>query len=617
MKKYFASFLLLSILPGITFGASARYTQLVREKQRKMEQLEKCMGASKGLKIAGVSTLGLTAVGVAGNIAEANIIKNNESAIAKTDKKIEQTKQEIAEKQAEIADKKAQEQKKVIASRTLKNVAEQDIAEINSLGGNIGDKAIAHGYQPEQLPQNLSSKFATAMLGFINRCYGLKGQNGIETVSAGAKSETDWRSLTIGEYGEDKVLDNLNENIIAECKIETCVAATHIKQGNSCVEKSADCTSQAKQNDVHVVSAIKKNNKCEIQECEKGYGVNADKTACLINELQEISVSTCTADVLASLHASVGSAKESGCFVQKCVSGYHLELNGKTYTVEEYENMNFDSAMKCVPDKKQLSESEKIKCHADISRTFLYSGVPDKYQSKHGEYLNDLQNRVADKDGYISMEINGISSKCKKGQKWSECSGNISFLKAIANIYTQKYAENIECGDSNDLSINLYIENKQTAQDCTNGTVWSPSMQRCQDPETAAANAEFDRRLKECQKGGAAGYSIDKGCLCESEILQEWDGTKCVMKDTESINACKKSGGRWENAKCNCPGGPDEYDTGTKTCKRIEILRPELTGLTVAPVSAPEIKSVNIPTFSAQPAVVAQPTAMQQMLFAQ
>ena len=95
MKKYFFPILLISVLPGIAFGASARFTQLVREKQQKMEQLEKCMGASKGLKIAGVSTLGLTAVGVAGNIAEAKMIDSNTKTIAKNTEKIKTAQEDL------------------------------------------------------------------------------------------------------------------------------------------------------------------------------------------------------------------------------------------------------------------------------------------------------------------------------------------------------------------------------------------------------------------------------------------------------------------------------------------------------------------------------------------
>lgn len=110
MKKYFISFLLLLIAPSMCLGASARYTQLVREKQRKMEQLEKCMGASKGLKIAGVSTIGLTAVGVAANIAESKTIKTNEKAIEKKKKEIESAQAEIVKLQEEKAKKDALEE---------------------------------------------------------------------------------------------------------------------------------------------------------------------------------------------------------------------------------------------------------------------------------------------------------------------------------------------------------------------------------------------------------------------------------------------------------------------------------------------------------------------------
>ena len=105
MKKYFLFSLLVMIMPSLCFGASARYTQLVREKQRKMEQLEKCMGTSKGLKIAGISTLGLTAVGVAGNIYEADAIKTYDSQIKSAEKKIKSTEDYIKEKDAELKKK--------------------------------------------------------------------------------------------------------------------------------------------------------------------------------------------------------------------------------------------------------------------------------------------------------------------------------------------------------------------------------------------------------------------------------------------------------------------------------------------------------------------------------
>lgn len=108
MKKYFLLGLMIAIAPNICFGAGARYTQLVREKQRKMQELEKCMGASNGLKIAGLSTIGLTAVGVAGNIAEAQKLQEYDDAIAKKNKDIEAKEKAIADEKEKIA-KKQQE----------------------------------------------------------------------------------------------------------------------------------------------------------------------------------------------------------------------------------------------------------------------------------------------------------------------------------------------------------------------------------------------------------------------------------------------------------------------------------------------------------------------------
>lgn len=105
MKKYFLIGIIMAIVPNICFGASARFTQLAREKERKMAELEKCMGSTKGLKIAGISTLGLSAVGVAANVVEAKKIKDYDSSIESTTQQIEKTKTEINKKTDEIQKK--------------------------------------------------------------------------------------------------------------------------------------------------------------------------------------------------------------------------------------------------------------------------------------------------------------------------------------------------------------------------------------------------------------------------------------------------------------------------------------------------------------------------------
>ncbi len=98
---------LVVLVPSLSYGADSQIEELIRQKQGKIERLEKCQGATKGLKIAGISTLGLTAVGVGANIAEATKIKANETTITQNESKITSMNKEIAEArcQAELMSK--------------------------------------------------------------------------------------------------------------------------------------------------------------------------------------------------------------------------------------------------------------------------------------------------------------------------------------------------------------------------------------------------------------------------------------------------------------------------------------------------------------------------------
>ena len=96
MRKYILLGLLIGIMPNLCLGASIRYSQLIKEKQRKIEELEKCTGSTGKLKIAGISTLGLTAAGVAGNVVEAQKIKEYGKESEKLDKKLETARTEKA-----------------------------------------------------------------------------------------------------------------------------------------------------------------------------------------------------------------------------------------------------------------------------------------------------------------------------------------------------------------------------------------------------------------------------------------------------------------------------------------------------------------------------------------
>lgn len=118
MKKAIVSSLVLSMIPGLCLGVNDRIYKLMQEKQEKMEKLEKCQGTTKNLKIAGISTLGITAVGVGTNIAEAVVLNDYKSDVAKAKDardaqlkiKNERVKAELA-RQQEIANKQNSETK--------------------------------------------------------------------------------------------------------------------------------------------------------------------------------------------------------------------------------------------------------------------------------------------------------------------------------------------------------------------------------------------------------------------------------------------------------------------------------------------------------------------------
>lgn len=118
-SKMFLMFV-LGITPQITLAEDPRIQELISQKQAKMQRLEKCQGTTKGLKIAGLSMLGITAVGVGVNIGEASKIKQNERAINTKDAEIASLKEEIAKKKRE-----EEERKRIEAEEERERIAQQ------------------------------------------------------------------------------------------------------------------------------------------------------------------------------------------------------------------------------------------------------------------------------------------------------------------------------------------------------------------------------------------------------------------------------------------------------------------------------------------------------------
>ena len=81
--------------------ASADYldvqiAELTKQKQEKIKILEECQKSHKGFKIAGLATLGVSAIGIGVNIGEAIKIKGQKSDIADKEKQLDELDSKIS-----------------------------------------------------------------------------------------------------------------------------------------------------------------------------------------------------------------------------------------------------------------------------------------------------------------------------------------------------------------------------------------------------------------------------------------------------------------------------------------------------------------------------------------
>lgn len=244
MKKYLTSAFIITLVPCVCTAATDRVAQLMREKQQKMEQLEKCTGSAKGLMIAGVSTLGLTAVGVAGNIAEASVIKKYDQQIEATDKKIAKTEQEIEDKKQRNLEReiRAEEREKAIQEEErqkhlLINVARQDLEVMRATPAKPGARLVTHGYEMEELPSDIRQEMAMVVADFMKGCWALKedASSGIADVNLSPEGMKDAGYYeSISSRPADYELTDLSEHEIAICKV-TAVKAGFILNADGTV----------------------------------------------------------------------------------------------------------------------------------------------------------------------------------------------------------------------------------------------------------------------------------------------------------------------------------------------------------------------------------------------
>lgn len=107
MFERFLCFALAVFIPTLNvFGASPELSRLINEKNKKMAKLEQCAKKVSGFKIAGISTLGLTAAGAVGNIMLHKKSTELTNQIDSTKKNIEAEKQKKVKLEEDIEKQK-------------------------------------------------------------------------------------------------------------------------------------------------------------------------------------------------------------------------------------------------------------------------------------------------------------------------------------------------------------------------------------------------------------------------------------------------------------------------------------------------------------------------------
>ena len=104
--------LVASLMPMLSHAApvarpvymTSQIQRLLNEKQEKISKLEECDGKRKGFMIAGISTIGLTAVGVGVNIAQASKSNKLSNQIADQNRELEKQQSKLSDINSQISD---------------------------------------------------------------------------------------------------------------------------------------------------------------------------------------------------------------------------------------------------------------------------------------------------------------------------------------------------------------------------------------------------------------------------------------------------------------------------------------------------------------------------------
>jgi hypothetical protein len=326
MKKY-CLLILCALIPfaGYSDYKDSQIARLTAEKQRKYAELEKCAKSVKGLQIAGISTLGLTAGGVALNVSQAARKKTLDSDIAKVNAQISKAEQDKKDKLAkdELERAKKAEQEKAKAE------CEADTAKQYENGQCIDKKAkdrslcensggvLELDQDCECDPNNEKKKYYEPS---TKSCAGV-GEN---------ENHSGMQTINTNDYAIDEIDDDCdclnNKSRLSYTKAQNCKIEINSFRVIQCVPKTCVTGYHLRQGTYYCVSDAPPS--CDASKGQILSGLDDECYTCTDNKIaKEGKCEPCPEDKKANGdkcedYSCEGNAYKSGGICRKCYGAY-------------------------------------------------------------------------------------------------------------------------------------------------------------------------------------------------------------------------------------------------------------------------------------------------------
>ena len=295
MKKILTCVLTLCPMVASADYLDDKLANLITEKQNLISQLEECQKAKGGLMVAGITTLGVSAIGIGANIGEAVALKDYDAKINTA----VQTKSDLDVQIIDAQRKKAEEEAARLAAQSGVNLVYQPVMPGVDVNNTCGIQTCSPDTPTQAMLDILNAKTAVCKDGVwvaqsckdnftgIQKSCTLNGQlvlyieacnsNGVQPEQKTCSDITPaWLSERNAKTGACDT--TTGENYITECadnSFNGVPRTTGNKQGYEKCEKSGrkhheDCTAEETAKIPNAATSWWDNGKCVAKSCKPG-----------------------------------------------------------------------------------------------------------------------------------------------------------------------------------------------------------------------------------------------------------------------------------------------------------------------------------------------------------